>query len=73
MTTLEMPCEALTLPSVSTSRTLTASPLFDLQLRAARRADELARKYFQTGPEHDRRLWLRAELEIFERSEGAVR
>lgn len=39
--------------------------LRELQLRVARRADQLARR-FLTSRGADRTLWLRAELEIFE-------
>lgn len=42
--------------------------LAELQLRVARRADELARRT-RADRHADRRLWLRAELEIFERME----
>ena len=44
--------------------------LAELQLRVARRADELARRC-HAGRDTDRRLWLRAELEVFERAECA--
>lgn len=42
--------------------------LTDIQLRVARRADELARR-FHANRDTDRRLWLRAEFEVFERAE----
>lgn len=38
-----------------------------LQFLVARRADALARRTAPTAPERDRRLWLRAECEVFER------
>lgn len=44
--------------------------LAELQLRVARRADELARRS-HTDRRADRRFWLRAELEVFERVERA--
>ncbi len=44
--------------------------LIDLLLSVARRADELARR-LPTGRASDRRLWLRAECEVFERLERA--
>lgn len=44
--------------------------LAELQLRVARRADELARRR-HADRDTDRRLWLRAELEVFERAEHA--
>ena len=42
--------------------------LLNLQLGVARRADELAR-YCESSRWQDRRIWLRAEQEIFERVE----
>jgi len=42
----------------------------ELQLSVARRADALARG-FTAGRSVDRRLWLRAEWEVFERWEKA--
>jgi len=45
-------------------------PLFDLQLRVARRADWLAR-YGTLARAEDRAFWLRAEQEIFEVMERA--
>ena len=39
--------------------------LAELQLRIARRADELKDK-FSTGPESDRRVWMQAEFEVLE-------
>lgn len=45
--------------------------LFPLQLRVARRADELARRFVGGGRESDRRFWLRAECEVFERLQPA--
>jgi hypothetical protein len=46
-----------------------AGRLSDLQLRVARRADELARG-FHRARGGDRMLWLRAEQEIFELAES---
>jgi hypothetical protein len=43
--------------------------LSELQLRVARRADELARR-FHRARGGDRTLWLRAEQEIFELAES---
>lgn len=45
-------------------------PLFDLQLRVARRADWLAR-YGTLARAEDRAFWLRAEQEVFEVIERA--
>jgi hypothetical protein len=42
--------------------------LAELQLKIARRADQLREK-FGGGRENDRRVWLRAEFEILERLE----
>ncbi len=49
-------------------RGIEAEALLELQLEVARRADLMARR---TGSAQigDRRLWLRAEQEIFERAE----
>lgn len=49
-------------------RGIEAEALLDLQLEVARRADLISRRM---GSERlgDRRLWLRAEQEIFERAE----
>ena len=41
--------------------------LIELQFQVARRADALARRFAGTAPGGDRRLWLRAECEIFDR------
>ncbi len=63
MNTLELPSPA---PSIESS----ALPALDaLQLQVARRADALARGFSGGVRERDRRLWLRAEWEIFERTE----
>ena len=43
-----------------------AEPLFDVQLLVARRADVLARRQPRVSPNIDRRVWLRAELEVFD-------
>lgn len=68
MITLEMPPEATgTIVPVSVD----GGELFSLQLLVARRADALARRLRWATREFDRRLWLRAELEVFEREETA--
>ena len=41
-------------------------PILDTLLLVARRADALARRHLPASRETDRRVWLRAELEIFE-------
>ena len=41
--------------------------LIDLQFQVARRADALARRFHMPAPDGDRRLWLRAECEVFDR------
>lgn len=41
-------------------------PILETLFLVARRADALARRYLPTSPETDRRVWLRAELEIFD-------
>ena len=41
-----------------------AEPLFALQLLVARRADALARRFLPASRDLDRRVWLRAELEM---------
>jgi hypothetical protein len=46
-----------------------AEPLFDLQLLVARRADALARRRVSATRAVDRRIWLKAELEVFKRAE----
>ena len=68
MITLEMSSEATALiaPAI-----VEAEELFDLQLRVARRADALARRLNRATRDVDRRVWLRAELEVFERVETA--
>jgi hypothetical protein len=47
-----------------------ADELLELQLRVARHADVLARRS-RYSRDMDRRLWLRAEYEVFERMERA--
>src|SRR5687767_9584665 len=49
---------------------LEGGELFSLQLRVARRADVLAQR-LRAPRELDRCVWLRAELEVFERAETA--
>jgi hypothetical protein len=56
----------ITTPSFETA----AQELTDLQLRVARRADQLSKK-FGADPANARRWWLRAEYEVFERAERA--
>jgi hypothetical protein len=67
MITLEMPPEAT---ATITPVSVEGGELFSLQLRVARRADVLAQR-FRSPRELDRRVWLRAELEVFERMETA--
>ena len=64
MATLEIPTENFD------ALTLESEALLEIQLSVARRADELSRR-FGTSRETDRRLWLRAECEVFERTEIA--
>lgn len=64
-------CELAVFPAIAGE----TEPLFDLQLRVARRADWLAR-YGTLARAEDRAFWLRAEQEIFEvieRTEGSAR
>ncbi|MES2693755.1 MAG: hypothetical protein V4773_09805 [Verrucomicrobiota bacterium] len=49
-------------------RGIEAEVLLELQLNIARRADSMARR-LSSDRMVDRRLWLRAEQEIFERAE----
>lgn len=63
MTNLEMPEATARITSAENE----AEPLLQLQLLVARRADVLARRNLPATPEVDRRVWLRAELEVFER------
>ena len=65
MTHLELPPEAL---APITPVGPEVEPLFKLQLLVARRADVLARRSLPSSRDVDRRVWLRAELEIFERA-----
>ena len=67
MTHLELPPETV---APATSVGPEAEPLFELQLCVARRADVLARGALPSSRDVDRRVWLRAELEIFERALG---
>ena len=53
-------------------RLLAEEQLFQWLLSVARRADQLAR-FCGALPEDDRRIWLRAEFEVFERLETAGR
>lgn len=60
----------LELPSLAPSIERSGLPDLDtLQLQVARRADVLARGAYGGVRERDRRIWLRAEWEIFERAE----
>ena len=63
MTNLELPEAAARITSDGNE----AEPLLELQLLVARRADVLARRNWPATPEINRRVWLRAELEVFER------
>ena len=63
MNTLELPPPA---PSIES---FVLPELDALQLQVARRADVLARGARGGVRERDRRVWLRAEWEIFERTE----
>ena len=62
MTTLEMPTETIAPVSAATA----AEDVLDTLLLVARRADILARRQQSATRETDRRLWLRAEMEIFD-------
>lgn len=50
---------------------VSAGELDDLQLSVARRADQLARS-MRNGRADDRRIWLRAEWEVFEDRKSVV-
>lgn len=63
MNTLELPSPAASIESAA------LTDLDALQLQVARRADVLARGAYGGVRERDRRIWLRAEWEIFERTE----
>lgn len=69
MTMLTMPTDA---PGVTAPAFVESCELFDLQLTVARRADVLARGA-PPSRDGDRRVWLRAEFEVFEREERARR
>jgi hypothetical protein len=62
MTTLEMPTEIIAPLSAATA----AEEVLDTLLLVARRADILARRQQSATRETDRRVWLRAEMEIFD-------
>ena len=68
MITLEQPSEAT---AMTTPVMVDVGELFSLQLLVARRADALAHRLSGATREMDRRLWLRAELEVFERADTA--
>jgi DNA-directed RNA polymerase specialized sigma24 family protein len=54
--------------SLAASDTIAPTALERLQLLVARRADAIARR-LGGRPEHQRTIWLRAELEVFEAEE----
>jgi hypothetical protein len=62
MTTLEMPTDTITAAPAAA----VAQPVLDTLLLVARRADTLARRRHAATRETDRRVWLRAEMEIFD-------
>ena len=62
MSYLEMPEATARITRVENE----AEPLLQLQLLVARRADVLARRNLPATREVDRRVWLRAELEVFD-------
>jgi hypothetical protein len=64
MTNLEMPGTTSRITPVENE----AEPLLELQLLVARRADVLARRNLPGTRDVDRRMWLRAEFEVFERA-----
>ena len=68
MNTIETP----TAPTPSTS-VAHSERVLDTLLLVARRADALARRQQKAGRETDRRVWLRAEFEIFEISSQPLR
>ena len=68
MMTLEMPVEATQATPATSSST---EVLLETLRRVARRADVLARQRQCATRESDRRVWLRAELEIFDTIERA--
>ena len=61
MNPFEMPAAPITSKTVAQSERI-----LDTLLLVARRADVLARRQQKAGRETDRRVWLRAEFEIFE-------
>jgi hypothetical protein len=65
--------ETTTIPDMKLEIRLVAEEqLFQWLLSVARRADQLAR-FCVAMPDIDRRVWLRAEFEVFERLEVAGR
>ncbi len=64
MTALETPPRAAAAGAETVDRDVA---LIDLQFQVARRADALARRFRAAAPDGDRRLWLRAECEVFDR------
>lgn len=57
-----------TAPEAAASEMLEAKtePILETLLLVARRADALARRYLPASRETDRRVWLRAELEVLD-------
>jgi hypothetical protein len=55
-----------TSPATIEAPEATTEPILETLLLVARRADALARRQPPAGRETDRRVWLRAELEIFD-------
>jgi hypothetical protein len=73
MTTLEILSEAPQLFAERENDLPEMNELLELQLHAARRSDQLARRFCSGNRATDRRIWLRAELEVFERLERRKR
>ncbi len=63
MMTLEMPVETTDAPTAAPAPT---ELVLETLRRVARRADALSGKLKSTTRESDRRVWLRAEFEIFD-------
>lgn len=59
-------CETSPEAPVSEGLEAKAEPVLETLFLVARRADTLARHYLPASRETDRRVWLRAELEIFD-------
>lgn len=58
-------------PPCPASPELRDQELTVIQLEVARRADALSRREGRGSPARDRRVWLRAEWEVFDVREGA--